>query len=105
MSLEYYLQKQSGKELNCLYIPALFTLSIVVLFFMNGFDYDLTVKNRLIFSLSGLFLALFSVMTYSIIKNKVSAFRYNKTLSVISSAVASLIFGMATGAILQTCLG
>jgi hypothetical protein len=105
MSLEYYLQKQYGKALNCFYIPALFALSLIVLLFINGFDNDLTVKSRFVYSFSGLLLALFSVLTYSTIKSKVSAFRYGRALSILSATAASLIFGMAAGAILQTCLG
>lgn len=105
MSLEYFLQKQSDEASSFLYIPAFFTVSLVILLFINGYDFEQTIKNRFIYSLSGLALSLFSVLAYSSIKSKISAFRYGKALTVVAAAVSSLVFGMVIGVIIYTCLG
>ncbi len=107
MSLEYYLQKKSEEIHNSLYIPAYFVVALIILLFADvyGSGHDPTVKNRFIYSLSGLSLAVFSSLAYSAIKSKVSDFRYGTALTLAATAVSSLTFGMVTGVIISTCLG
>ena len=103
LGLEFLKDKESKD--NGLFLPALFVLSVIVLFFINGYDFPHTVKKQLIYSLSGFFLGAVSVLAYSAVKSKVSTFRYGTVLTVIASAVSSLVFGVVSGVIVFTCLG
>lgn len=105
MGLEFFLKDKESKDNGFLFLPALFALSVIVLFFINGYDFPHTVKKQLIYSLSGFFLGAVSVLAYSAVKSKVSTFRYGTVLTVIASAVSSLVFGVVSGVIVFTCLG
>lgn len=105
MGLEYFLQDKKDEFLTCRYLPAMFCLSVITLFFIHGYDFELTVKNHLIYSLSGFALSLFSVLTYSAIKSKVSTFRNGTVLATTAAGLSALVFGIVAGVIIKSCLG